>query len=112
MSRLVPHMSTLVAYKLEGGGTVLVEVESQRGPVMRGGRADSVVTKATESLEEVVGRIGPAVRGIITPLREATDWPAEVSVEFSVKLTADSGVIIARAGGEANFTISLRWNHT
>ena len=105
-------MSTLVAYDLEDGGSVLVEVEDQRGPVMRGGRTDSVVTKATESFEEVVGSIGPAVRGIVKQLREATDWPAEVSVEFAVKLSAESGVIIARAGGEANFRISLRWNRT
>jgi hypothetical protein len=105
-------MSTLVSYDLKDGGSVLVEVEDERGPVMRGGRTDSVVAKATESLEDVVGRIGPAVRGIVTQLREATDWPAEVTVEFSVKLSADSGVIIARTGGEANFKIALRWNRT
>jgi Trypsin-co-occurring domain 1 len=105
-------MSTLVSYDLKDGGSVLVEVEDERGPVMRGGRTDAVVAKATESLEDVVGRIGPAVRGIVTQLREATDWPAEVTVEFSVKLSADSGVIIARTGGEANFKIALRWNRT
>lgn len=79
---------------------------------MRGGRTDSVVTKATQSLEEVIGSIGPADRGIVKQLHEATDWPVEVSVEFAVKLSAESGVIIARAGGEANFRISLRWNRT
>jgi len=60
----------------------------------------------------VVARLGPAVRGIVTELREATEGPSEVTVEFSVKLSAESGVIIARTGGEANFRIGLRWNRT
>jgi hypothetical protein len=32
-----------------------------------------------------------------------------VEVKFGVKLSADSHVIIARAGGDANFRIALRW---
>ena len=44
-------------------------------------------------------------------LRTAADWPDEVEVEFAVKISADSNVIIARVGGEANFRIALRWAH-
>jgi hypothetical protein len=50
------------------------------------------------------------VKGIVSELRAAADWPDEVEVEFAVKISADSNVIIARAGGEANFRILLRWS--
>jgi hypothetical protein len=104
-------MGELLEFKTEAGDSVLVEVDEPRGPVTRGGRAEGVVVEAAESLEHVLGRLGPVVRGIVAQLRAAADWPDEVEVEFGVKLSADSNVIIARAGGEANFRIALRWVH-
>lgn len=89
---------------------VLVEVDSaDAGPVTRGGRRAELVTKAGESLEQVLGRVGPAVSAIFSELRSAAEWPQEVEVEFAVKLSADANVIIARSGGEANFRVALRW---
>jgi Trypsin-co-occurring domain 1 len=102
-------MGELLEFKTEAGDSVLVEVDQTGGPVTRGGRVEGVVVEAGESLEQVLGRLGPAVRGIVAQLRAAADWPDEVQVEFGVKLSADSNVIIARAGGEANFRIALRW---
>ncbi len=103
-------MTHLVELELEDGGSILVEAdEPSRGPMTRGGRGDEVVTRAGESLEQVLGRLGPALRGIVTQLRETADWPDQVDVEFAVKLSTDASVIIARTGGEANFRIALRW---
>jgi hypothetical protein len=100
----------LVEFGLPDGGMVLVEVDgAAQGPVTRAGRPAEFVTRAGESLEQVLGRVGPAVRGIVSELRSAADWPEEVEVEFAIKLSADANVIIARSGGEANFRISLRW---
>ena len=69
----------------------------------------STVIEASESLEQVVGRIGPIVKGIVSEIRQSAEWPDEVEVEFAVKISADSNLVIARAGGEANFRIALRW---
>jgi hypothetical protein len=77
---------------------------------MRGGRATEAVIEAGTSLEQVLSGLGPAVKGIVAELRSAADWPDEVEIAFGVKLSADAGVIIARAGGEANFTISMKWS--
>ena len=105
-------MSQLVELDLDEGGSILVEVEEpSRGPVTRGGRPEEVVTRAGQSLEQVLARVGPAVKGIVSELRRTADWPDDVEVEFAIKLSADSNVIIARAGGEANFRISLRWSN-
>ena len=76
----------------------------------RGGQPAESVVKAGQTLEQVLGQVGPAVRGIVTELRTAAHSPDEVEVEFSIKLTANANVVIARAGGEANFRICLRWS--
>jgi hypothetical protein len=99
----------LLEFKTEAGDSVLVEVAGPGGPVTRGRAADAVV-EAGESLDQVLARLGPAMRGIAAQLRETADWPDQVEVEFGVKLSADSNVIIARAGGEANFRIALKWS--
>lgn len=104
-------MSQLVELDLQEGGSILVEVdEAVQGPVTRGGRPAELVTKAGASLEQVLGQVGPTVREIVSQLRAAADWPDEVEVEFAIKLSSDANVIIARAGGEANFRIALRWS--
>jgi Trypsin-co-occurring domain 1 len=103
-------MTELLNLELGKGDSILIEVEEQaRGPVTRGRPAEAA-TQAGESLEQVLGQLGPAVRGIVAQLRAAADWPDEVEVEFAVKLSTDANVIIARTGGEANFRIALRWS--
>ena len=104
-------MSQVVKMDLANGGSVLVEVADVASdrPVTRGGRQEELVTSATASLERALDGLGPVVKGVVSQLREAADWPDEVTVEFAIKLSADANVIIARAGGEANFKISLRW---
>jgi hypothetical protein len=103
-------VSQLIELDLDGGGSVLVEVDGQSSGVTRGGRPADLVTRAGRSLEQVVGELGPSVRAIVSELREAADWPDEVEIEFAVKLSADASVIIARSAGEANFRIALRWS--
>ena len=104
-------MSQVVKMDLADGGSVLVEVAdgAPDRPVTRGGRQEELVTSATASLDQALDGLGPVVKGVVSRLREAADWPDEVAVEFAIKLSADANVIIARAGGEANFKISLRW---
>lgn len=108
-------MGQVVKMDLADGGSVLVEVAPAVAapdpdrPVTRGGRTDDLVTSAGASLEQALDQLGPIVKGVVTKLREAADWPDEVEVEFSISLSADANVIIARTSGEANFKISLHW---
>lgn len=104
-------MGDLVRFESDQGGSVLVEVaEPVATRVTRRGGPAGVVEEAGESLEQVLGKIGPVVKGVVARLREGADWPEQVEVEFAVKVSADSNVIIARAGGEANFRVCMRWS--
>lgn len=103
-------MTRLLDLDLEEGGSILVEVaEPPREEVTRGGRGRVDVEKAASTLEEVLARLGPANRAIISQLRALADAPEEIEVEFGVKLNADANVVIARTGAEANFRILLKW---
>jgi hypothetical protein len=103
-------VSSLLEFKTETGESRLGEVAEPTGrAITRGGRTAEVVVEAGASLEQVLGRLGPAMKGILSQIREAAERPDEVEIEFGVKLSADSNVIIARAGGEANFRIALKW---
>jgi hypothetical protein len=104
-------MNELLKFTSEEGATVLVEVaDDPRESVTRGGRAQTAVVEAGESLERVLGQLGPMVKGIVAELQATADWPDELEIEFAVKVSADANVIIARSGGEANFRICLRWS--
>ena len=45
----------------------------------------------------------------LNQLQGLADSPGEIHVEFAIKLTTDARIIIAKAGAEANFKVSLKW---
>lgn len=101
----------MVEVPLADGGSVLVEVEEEQvgGPVVRGRSGAGGLPALDEPLEQVLAGLGPATRAVLGQLRGLADSPHEIEVEFAVKLSADAKIIIARAGGEANFRIALKW---
>ena len=55
---------SLLEFKTETGESLLVEVaEPPGGAITRGGRTAEVVVEAGASLEQVLGRLGPALKG-------------------------------------------------
>jgi Trypsin-co-occurring domain 1 len=102
-------VSELLEFKSQHGGSLLLEVEDHRGPVTDRGRPADSIVEASQSLKHVLARLGPVVQGIVSQLRTTITWPDPIEVEFSAKPPADSNVIIARTGEEANFRIAPRW---
>ncbi|MBV9944857.1 MAG: hypothetical protein JO262_22220 [Solirubrobacterales bacterium] len=106
-------MTGIVEVPLAEGGSVLVEVDDAGdGLAIRGGRGQAAIPEVSASLEQVLAGLGPVTRALVSEVRGMTDRPAEIELEFSVKLTAEAKIVIARAAGEANFRIALKWAHT
>lgn len=105
-------MNGVVEVPLADGGSVLVEVDDADGPVVRGrGRGgSSALPSVTEPFEEVVAGLGPITRALISQVQSMADSPSEIEIGFGVKLSAEAKVIIARAAGEANFRVALKWS--
>ena len=103
-------MKRYVEFPLEDGGTILVEVdEPEIGGTRRVSRDNDVPERAQVTFEEAVGRVRPAAETIIRRLRDLADPPDQVGVEFGLKLSGTAGAIIASAGVEANYKVTLTW---
>jgi hypothetical protein len=105
-------VSHLVEFSLEDGGSLYVEVDDapSAGPTVRGRASPgAVVSQAGATLEHVLGGVGPMLAGLVDRMRAAAS-PTSVEVEFSIKLTADAHLVVARSGGEANFRVTARWS--
>lgn len=90
------------------------------GRVMRGGGftsasaatstvATELVVKANDTFDTALERIRSAADAMLNRLTSLTQPPDELTVEFGVKLNAETGAVIAKAATEANFTIHLKW---
>ncbi len=104
-------MKQLVEFPLEGGGSIVVEVDKPTGDAsrLRSANPNELVEKAKQTLETSLEKVRPAAAAIISRLRTISEPPDEIGVEFGIKLSADAGVILASAGAEANFTVTLTW---
>jgi hypothetical protein len=77
-------------------------------PVRRRRRSDTADTAAS-TLREAVDRVRPAAQDVLDSLRAMPQAPSRVALEFGVKLSADAGVVLARASTEAHFKVLLEW---
>jgi hypothetical protein len=104
----------LVDFPLEQGGSILVEVdEVSAGPAMRGLGKDrpTITDRTNQTFEEATATVVPAASGLLSRLRAAHDPAEEISIEFGVQLSAQTGAFIASAAVEANFRVSMTWRH-
>lgn len=103
-------MKRLVEFATEENEYIIVEVEEPEiGGLVRAARPGEIITKASQSFEESLEKVKPAANAIIMKLRSLHDQPDEIKVEFGLKLSADAGAVVASAGVEANYTVTLKW---
>jgi Trypsin-co-occurring domain 1 len=102
-----------VAFPLEGGGQVLVQVEGERtaagGVVTRGGGRAGGLERAEQTFEGALGTIRVVAEGVLGQLAGMVHAPDEVNVEFGLELTAKAGTILVAAGTTAHLRVGLRW---
>jgi hypothetical protein len=102
-------MMQLVEYKLKDGSSFKVEVDVPESEVVtRAGRKD-LPAEANMLFEDAIDKVKPMAFAIIKGMRSITDPSPEVEIVFGLKLTATAGAVIASAGAEANYTLTLRW---
>ncbi|MDW7991470.1 MAG: CU044_2847 family protein [Anaerolineae bacterium] len=106
-------MRRLVEFPLEDGTSVWVEVEEVEGPGMvPAARGEGVPERARQTFEAALERVRPLAKAVICKLRTLADPPDEIDeieVEFGLKLNAEAGAILAAAGTEAHYTVTLTW---
>ncbi|HEC35358.1 MAG TPA: hypothetical protein ENI39_02350 [Anaerolineae bacterium] len=106
-------MKRLVEFPLEDGGSILVEVEAGEAAGMVPAAATrGVPERAQQTFEAALEKVRPAAAAIIAKLRALHDPPDEIEVEFGLKMNAEAGAVVAAAGVEANYKVTLTWKRT
>lgn len=103
-------MKRLVEFPLEDGTTMLVEIdEPEQGGLVKASLSEKIA-KSQQTLEKSLEKVQPAAKFVIAQLRKLNDSPDEIQVSFGLKLSADAGAVLASAGAEANYTVTLKWS--
>jgi hypothetical protein len=108
-----------IRFETGGEAGVLVEVDREEtgadptGPVKvgLGDRVRDTVAAAQSTLEDaLVTLIRTNARLFVDAVHGLERRPAEMELSFGVKATGELGnLAIAKAGGEANYTVRLLW---
>jgi len=102
-------MKRLVEFPLKEGGSILIQTdEPEPEGIVRVSR-EGEITAASQSFEQAIEKVKPMATSLIAKMRNISDPPDVVSVEFGLKMSAKAGAFIAEIGTEANFKVSLTW---
>jgi len=97
-----------VDIQVRNGASLLVEVE-ERDSVVEAGRAADLAVRGIESFGSAMDAIRDAASEAVERMTAMKDAPTEVTVQFSIQLAAEAGVVVARTAATANMTVSLTW---
>lgn len=106
-------MKRIVEFDLENDkGTVLVEVNEPEpvGGATRVGRVENAMNKAHETLEKTLDRINPVAESMLAQLKNISQPPDTMTVEFGVKFGVKGDVMIASSNADTNYKITLSWS--
>jgi hypothetical protein len=104
-------MAEIVEYPMDEGGVLLVAaaaVDSASEGLGLASSTDEKAVKASETLESALAHVTPALKSVAAKLRDLS--PDELTVEFGLTLTAETGVVVAKGSAEVHFTVTLAWS--
>jgi hypothetical protein len=101
----------LIEFPVEDGTNLVVEVDDPlpEGGVVRAARPGEVAEKASQTLEAALGKIKPMAGAILSVLEDLAKSPQEIQIEFGVKVNANAGAVLASAGMEGHYRVTLVW---
>jgi len=105
-------MSRALAQIKTDAGTVTFDIEdtdlTRSGPERVSRKGETIVAELDESLDQALASARPAAQAVLDTFRAM--GPDHVSIEFGLRLDVSAGAVIAKAGIEAHFTVTLDWD--
>jgi hypothetical protein len=98
-----------ITFTIDEDVPVLVEFTPRPGVQQTALTPAVVVQKSAEALDSAMNAIHSMARRVAATVDALSDPPGQVEVEFGLKLTADAGALIARAGSECTINVKLSW---
>ena len=99
------------------GTPILVEFDTMRQTGVRqvsrgpGRIPEELAEKSARALDSAMGTIRAMAHRVTETVKDIklAERPDEVTIEFGLKLDAEAGAYIAKAGTEAGFSVTLTW---
>lgn len=96
-------------FKTDDGAVVAVEAAAAARPGSRLVARDGTV-QATRTFEGALEGVRAAAESALRVFRDGTLRPDGVEIEFGVKLSAETGAIIAKGTAEGHLVVKLTWS--
>ena len=104
------RVKRMIEFPMEDGTTLVVEVEEPIPEgVVRAARPGEIAERAGQTFEAALEKVKPMAATVVSRLRELAQSPDEIHVEFGIKLSASAGAVLASAGVEGNYKVTVVW---
>jgi hypothetical protein len=100
-------MNKLIEFNVPGGTVVVESQEAAATGVMRGASLGQVTEQVGRSLEDTFSVIRSVADATLANCSGLAPLQATIEVEFSLKVDATFGVVIAKATAEGSLRIKL-----
>ncbi|WP_327064605.1 hypothetical protein OG500_02010 [Kitasatospora sp. NBC_01250] len=95
----------------DNGETFVVELSEGEGSgVIRASRGEGLVESSTETFEAGLVRVRHLATALLERLKDLPRSPDHIRAEFGIKVTAEAGLVVAKASGDAHITLELEWS--
>ncbi|WP_089253888.1 CU044_2847 family protein [Asanoa hainanensis] len=95
--------------RLSSGGQIWVDVGEEHGVVRVGTSAGEALAKAASSVVEVFDDIRDTADDALRTMIAMESAPSKIEIVFGVTVTAEANAVIAKAGAQANMTVTVAW---
>ncbi len=102
-------MDGVVEFRTVDGAVVAVEAVQERTGSRLVSRGDGTV-RAARTFEGALDGVRAAAESALRVFRDGTLKPDGVEIEFGVKLSAETGAIIAKGSAEGHLVVRLTWS--
>lgn len=102
----------MTTFGINQDAPVLVEFEPQPGVVRASLAPEDIVAQSAAALDSAMNTIYHMARRVTATIDALVDRPSEVEVAFGIKLDAEAGAFIAKAGVEGSISVKLTWERS
>lgn len=97
----------------EDGQSIRIEVEetvkSSAGFTRQNPQANLSSEAVKDAYEQALATIRGCADGVVATLQDLTPSPSSASIEFSIKVDAEAGSMVAKTRETGQFKVSLSW---
>lgn len=102
-------MSYFLEIPLSNGEVVLAEITGQVDDVAPFGRGKDVLGRLSGSFADGLDHVRSFASEVLECLKKAHEPPDRVAVEFGIKFSAKSGMVLAEMAGEGHLAVTVEW---